>query len=319
MEIQSKHRKLTQLSKTYKHLCQVVKSEVSFITYLSILKLLKSSAASKNEKVKVRHASKLSNLGKNTHFDVSILDVDKIVVNLSSYKLSDTEVCVLSRGFSYSIPPQHLDSIDIKTSFESLYRQLHSNLPINTLGRFKHRLKSMCYSYIYGYQKHQYTNLSKAEFLAFKTLCNRSDLVFCKPDKSNGVVVIDKTDYQSKMQSILDDKKKFKLLSNDPTAKRESSLQRYLRFLKNRGSLPVDIYVRIRPCGSNPSRIYGLPKLHKKDVLMRPIVSAIGSYTYELSKYLAEILKPLTTGKYTIKDSFEFSNEILSVSDIPFM
>ena len=104
------------------------------------------------------------------------------------------------------------------------------------------------------------------------------------------------------MQSILDDKKKFKLLSNDPTAKRESSLQRYLRFLKNRGSLPVDIYERIRPCGSNSSRIYRLPKLHKKDVPMRPIVSAIGSYTYELSKYLAEILKPLTTGKYTIKD-----------------
>ena len=32
MEIQSKHRKLTQLGETYKHLCQVVKSEVSFIT-----------------------------------------------------------------------------------------------------------------------------------------------------------------------------------------------------------------------------------------------------------------------------------------------
>ena len=55
--------------------------------------------------------------------------------------------------------------------------------------------------------------------------------------------------------------------------------------------------------GSNPSRIYGLPKLHKTGVPLRPIVSAIGSYTYELSKYLNEIIKPLMHNKFTVKGS----------------
>ena len=37
---------------------------------------------------------------------------------------------------------------------------------------------------------------------AFKSLKQRSDIVFCKPDKINGVVIMDKTDYQTKMLSL---------------------------------------------------------------------------------------------------------------------
>ena len=52
---------------------------------------------------------------------------------------------------------------------------------------------------------------------------------------------------------------------------------------------------------------------------MRPIVSSIGTYSYELSKYLVDLLKPLTTNDYTIKDSFSFVNELNSVRNVPFM
>ena len=55
--------------------------------------------------------------------------------------------------------------------------------------------------------------------------------------------------------------------------------------------------------GSNPSRIYGLPKLHKTDIPLRPIVSGIGSYTHKLPKYLSDIIKPLATSPYSVKDS----------------
>lgn len=40
-------------------------------------------------------------------------------------------------------------------------------------------------------------------------------------------------------------------------------------------------------------RIYGTPKIHKKDIPLRPIVDSIGSVTYNLSKALVEIIKPL--------------------------
>ena len=319
LEISVKHKRKSQLGKTYRHLLSMVKSDISIITYLSILKLIRSAASRQNDVVKVRHATKLSNLKSHPPIDVSVLDTNKIVVNLSNIKFSDTEVNILSRGLSYSIPPQHLDSLDVRTSFECFYRQFCNSMPGNCVSRLKQRLKGLCYTYIYRYQSHMFHNLSKEEFQAFQRLKKRDDIVFCKPDKGNGVVILNKTDYNRKIQALINDKSKFKQLKEDPTEKRELCLQKYLRYLKNLGAFSEEVLNQIRPCGSNPSRIYGLPKLHKDNVPLRPIVSGIGSYTHKLAKYLSNILKPLTINKYSVKDSFTFTQEILMLNSVPYM
>ena len=41
-------------------------------------------------------------------------------------------------------------------------------------------------------------------------------------------------------------------------------------------------------------------------------MSAIGTPTYKLAKFLIPILEPLTTNEYTIKDSFTFAEELRS-------
>ena len=60
--------------------------------------------------------------------------------------------------------------------------------------------------------------------------------------------------------------------------------------------------------------MYGLAKVHKivTDGLppFRPILSAIGTTTYKLAKFLVPTLKPLTTNECTIKDSFTFAEEL---------
>ena len=62
--------------------------------------------------------------------------------------------------------------------------------------------------------------------------------------------------------------------------------------------------------------MYGLAKVHKivTDGLssFRPILSAIGTPTYKLAKFLVPMLEPLTTNEYTIKDSFTFTEELQS-------
>ena len=63
--------------------------------------------------------------------------------------------------------------------------------------------------------------------------------------------------------------------------------------------------------------MFGLPKIHKDNVPLRPIMSAIGSPTYELSKYLANILSPLQNNKYTIKNSASFVEKIRTMSVDP--
>ena len=47
------------------------------------------------------------------------------------------------------------------------------------------------------------------------------------------------------------------------------------------------------PTGCVPPKFHGLPKIHKPDTPLRPIVSSCGSVTYGVAKELAKILKPL--------------------------
>ena len=62
--------------------------------------------------------------------------------------------------------------------------------------------------------------------------------------------------------------------------------------------------------------MYVLAKVHKIVTdgfpSFRPILFAIGTPTFKLTKFLILNLEPLTTNEYTIKDSFTFSEKLQS-------
>ena len=76
----------------------------------------------------------------------------------------------------------------------------------------------------------------------------------------------------------------------------------------------IQCYNRLR-CGvPQPPKLYGLPKLHKPNIPMRPIVSLCGSPTYQLSKYLTTVLKPLTDkSRHKLQSTENFIDAIKTV------
>ena len=67
------------------------------------------------------------------------------------------------------------------------------------------------------------------------------------------------------------------------------------------------MYKFLRSTDSVLPRMYGLPKIHKPNLPLRPIVSFVGSATYELSKFLKNTLSPLVGNTvHTVKYSAEF-------------
>ena len=69
------------------------------------------------------------------------------------------------------------------------------------------------------------------------------------------------------------------------------------------------------PSGSAPARIYGTPKTHKffsSDSFpkLRPIVSSIGTFNYNLARFLCDLLSPLVPNDYSFKDTFSFVSQI---------
>ena len=85
----------------------------------------------------------------------------------------------------------------------------------------------------------------------------------------------------------------YRRLGKDPTAAQESRLSSKLKELEKGGEITGSLYNQLRPSGSQPPRIYGLPKIHKPEVPFRPTVSCIESPSYQLSRYIASLISPL--------------------------
>ena len=125
----------------------------------------------------------------------------------------------------------------------------------------------------------------------------------------------------SSKYDIVNDASKFLKLSSDPTLRREGNLQRFLSTLKNKYFFTKEQCDNIYAFDSQPARIRSTPKKHtlksSADILtFRPIVSSIGTYNYNLTKFLTDMLDPVIPTEYYAKDSFSFCKEIQEVSSL---
>ena len=150
-----------------------------------------------------------------------------------------------------------------------LISQLLRHVPHSSeqFSALKARLSDFAYAYCSNPIDIGNFHILKECIQATRSLRCNENIHVTKPDKGSGVVIINKSDYISKMIFILQDNSKFEnfgLSSEfDNTAKIEAHIQRRLLQLKKKGLLPSKIYSRIRPTGSQRPRIHVLPKIHK--------------------------------------------------------
>ena len=98
-----------------------------------------------------------------------------------------------------------------------------------------------------------------------KELGEMEDEVILPADKGNATVVMKREEYNAKMKELLETAT-YRHIQKDPTATHETRLNRMLRKLGRDGEITQRIYNELRPTGSQPPKIYGLPKIHKPDV-----------------------------------------------------
>ena len=93
--------------------------------------------------------------------------------------------------------------------------------------------------------------------------------------------------------------------------KREASLKRFLRKLKQKNAFDEIEYDKLYPFGSAPALIYGTPKIHRFSpsgsfLKLRPIVSSIGTFNYNLARFLCNLLSPLVPNESILQRYFLF-------------
>ena len=140
-------------------------------------------------------------------------------------------------------------------------------------------------------------------------------IVILRPDKGNDIVILNKVDYVNKVETLLSDDSKFKPINNDKNINKliyslENKICRFLRAIKSKGIIDESTYKDTVPIGSKPGILYGLPKIHKPNCPIRPILSAIKTPSYNLAKFLIPLINKWSTNEYTTKDTFHFTSEI---------
>ena len=154
-------------------------------------------------------------------------------------------------------------------------------------------------------------NIHNDVFNALIALKKDPDRLVLSADKGNCVVVMDKQQYHDKALSLLNDKSTYAVLNSDPTSKTQRKLNKMLLDLKKAGKISDSTYKMLYSSDGLCPRFYGLPKIHKPGIPLRPIVSSVNSPTCAISGYLARILSPVV-GKtdHTVKNSCEFADFI---------
>ena len=207
----------------------------------------------------------------------------KWVINLSNKPLTSAQRSVLAKGPNFAVTPRQPPNLEYITAIEAACTRLSQQdaeelrADINRVLRSSHPPKP---------------NLTKNQMSALRELKKHRDRIVLTADKGVAMVVMDRQDYINKAKHLLN-QNTYKTITKDPTNTIKNKLINILKTIKTKSGLGTNIYKSMYPTGCVPPKFYGLPKIHKPDTPLRPIVSSCGSVTYGVAKELAKILKPL--------------------------
>jgi hypothetical protein len=119
---------------------------------------------------------------------------------------------------------------------------------------------------------------------------------------------MDKHDCREKALSLLNDRNTYSILQLNLIGKTRSVLNAKLLLLKKSNIISKATYEKLYSSDGLRPRFYGLPKIHKLEIPLGPIVCFVNSPTHGVSSFLAKILSPVVgnTGN-TVKNSCHFA------------
>lgn len=271
----------------------------------------KANLIKKFERLKVKQYKKPE-----LHYDKSNL------VNLTDYIIPEECVITLSMGPKFSFPTRtkEIPIIDILSETENILFQYKDSEQRN---EDRTTITNVISQYLTKNETFSDVDilLTKSKHLTNKFFKENNELILTNSDKSKKTVIMEKVEYEEKMNDLLSDNNTYVLLNKDPTNMVLKKCIEVINELYNNSIISNRISESLKIKHPISPKIYGLPKLHKTGIPLRPIVSTIDSPAYNISKFCCNILKQLTVNsEYNVKNSYEFKkhidNIILNDNDI---
>ena len=232
----------------------------------------------------------------------------KWVHNLSKTPLTEAQEKVLTHGPNFAITTKEPPVSEYILQIERVCQKLEKGKAEELRGEIKQILRKT---------QQPKPNITREEAKAIEELRRDKERVILTADKGVSMVVLDTEDYIQRSEELLNHPT-YKLLSSDPTTKHKNRLISILKSIKSEGGIDNTTYKRLYPTGAGSPKFYGLPKIHKQGVPLRPIISSRGSATYESAKELAKILKPLVgRSPHHVQNNQDFLDSIRGIKIKP--
>ena len=267
------------------------------------------------------------------------------VLNLSAHKLNNSEFSLLEKGLSFVPSPLFINKNCISSSAYSfkrriklrhMFRKKPYSKPLPFTGRssydppnslmpgniktFSWELDNLVKSFT---PKPIPSNLSKSEKTAITSLKLNNNLIIKKADKGSTTVVLDRVHYVAEAEKQLSDPRFYKPLPDNFRLDTRKRVEEILFDLFQKGFIEKKQFdFLLGEEGSHRDRIaYFVPKIHKavsswSNPSMppgRPIISDVGSQTYQIGKFISSHLKDIATAHDSyLKDTYDFLNRLKS-------
>ena len=138
------------------------------------------------------------------------------------------------------------------------------------------------------------SNITPAERSSIRELASTKNVTITRSDKGGEIVIMPTSTLHKLNMEHLNDTSTYKKLAKDPMPGLRLTINKTLENILERGGFSKSIIYRLTtPPSACTQRFYTLPKTHKVNLKIRPIVSGRNGIFERLSWFLQIILKPL--------------------------
>ncbi|XP_069170768.1 uncharacterized protein [Procambarus clarkii] len=218
-EISEKQKRVNKTKSELHVNLEKFKILVSWVDFASLKCKYENYNEKRVEKCRLIHGKKMRNLDIPSFNSV---DPDKVVFNFSKRILSPIEKELLSLGLDFGLTCKKPKFVNHCLSFERLCNTLKTyTLRTGTNYSWTNIIStasSLAHEVFNDFDKYKSTfppfDKRKLDFI--NGLKNDRRICITRPDKGRGIVVLDKLDHVNKVERLLEDPSKFKLVDIDP-------------------------------------------------------------------------------------------------------
>lgn len=213
------------------------------------------------------------------------------------YESSELPIPIIIKDLEFAIAAQFVDE-----SEKNHIRARTTNIITNHYNKMPHK-------------QQQQREVIKDFHITKKFFKQHPEIVTSNADKGNKTVIMYREEYDKKLLEMLSDSSTYEISGRDPTRKYQTQANKFVEDLKRSGVIDSKQEKTLKIHNAVTPKIYGLRKTHKNGFQLRPVVSCIGSPSYNIASWIHQTLSPITTTfEYNIKNSFDFVDFIQEVT-----